>query len=46
MRELEMGIETIGLLFEKFQTFSNEHNGLEVCKEKELSMDEGLDLDG
>ena len=33
IREIEMSMETVGALFEKFQTFSTMIDGLEVCEE-------------
>lgn len=36
IRELKLGIEAIGLLFEKFQTFSIYKHGLEVCEESQF----------
>lgn len=36
IRELRLNIEAIGNLFEKFQTFSTEKYGLEICEEAQF----------
>ena len=36
VRKLCMNLETIGLLFEKFQTFSTVKHGIEVCEEAQF----------
>lgn len=36
IRALKMNLEAIGLLFEKFQTFSTYKHGLEICFESQF----------
>ena len=36
IRDLRLNIEAIGNLFEKFQTFSTEKYGLEICEEAQF----------